>query len=157
MDNKIEKLLWSIALPGFGQFLNRKYFKGLTLILLEFIVNIKANLNMIIIYSFNGKIMTSIEVTDYQWLMFYPCLYMFGMWDAYKDGGSTTPYAYLPFALGAFLGTVGIMYSAQLKLYGLLLGPVWLSMLFAFLGIAIGIVLYKLINKNLNNNKEEVR
>ena len=142
---KIEKLLWSIALPGFGQLLNGKYIKGITLILLEFIVNTKAHLNLIILYSFKGQIVRSIEATDYPWLMFYPCLYMFGMWDAYKDGGHTTPYAYLPSAMGAFLGTVGIIYSADLKLFGILFGPVWLPMLFAFLGIAIGIVIYKLL------------
>ena len=27
-----EKLMWSIALPGFGQYLNKKYFKGTSFI-----------------------------------------------------------------------------------------------------------------------------
>ena len=33
--NPTEKLLWSIALPGFGQMLNGKYVKGILLIILE--------------------------------------------------------------------------------------------------------------------------
>ncbi|TXK76975.1 hypothetical protein [Paenibacillus sp. N3.4] len=145
-SNKIEKLLWSIALPGFGQFLNRKYIKAITLIILEFIINTNSHLNMIIIYSFLGDITAAIDTTDYHWLMFYPCLYMFGMWDAYKDGGETAAYAYLPYALGAFLGTVGLIYSTDLKLFGVLWGPVWLAMLFAFIGIGIGILLFLMLN-----------
>jgi TM2 domain-containing membrane protein YozV len=40
VGNEKETLLWSIALPGFGQFLNGKYVKGLTLLFLEFLVNV---------------------------------------------------------------------------------------------------------------------
>ena len=41
---------------------------------------------MAILYSFQGNIIReAIEATNYQWLMSYPCLYMFSMWDAYKD------------------------------------------------------------------------
>lgn len=39
----IEALLCSIALPGFGQLLNRKYTKGFVLILLELLVNVLGN------------------------------------------------------------------------------------------------------------------
>ncbi|KIL40729.1 membrane protein [Gordoniibacillus kamchatkensis] len=145
---KVEKLLWSIALPGFGQFLNKKYIKGITLILLEFIINTQAHLNVIIIYSFKGDIARAIETTNYHWLMFYPCLYMFGMWDAYKDGGNTKRYEYLPFVMGAFLATVGLIYSSDLRLFGILLGPVWLTMLFAFFGVGAGIVIFTFLQKS---------
>jgi TM2 domain-containing membrane protein YozV len=40
--SSLEKVLWSIAIPGFGQFLNEKYIKGIVLILLELIINVKA-------------------------------------------------------------------------------------------------------------------
>jgi hypothetical protein len=33
--DELEKILWSIALPGFAQILNKKFFKGLLLIGLE--------------------------------------------------------------------------------------------------------------------------
>ncbi len=36
----MEKLFWSIALPGFGQLLNGKYLKGGLFIFLEFLINI---------------------------------------------------------------------------------------------------------------------
>jgi len=146
-SDKIEKLLWSIALPGFGQLLNQKYIKGITLVILEFIVNFKSNLNVIIIDSFKGNVQAAVQHTDYHWLMFYPCLYMFGIWDAYKDAGDTAEFAYIPFVFGAFLGTVGIIYSDVLRPFGVLMGPVWLPMIFSFVGNAIGIALFYSLQK----------
>jgi TM2 domain-containing membrane protein YozV len=81
--NPSEKLLWSIALPGFGQFLYGKIIKGILLIL-EFLINVQANFNVGIISSFHGEIEKAIGQADYQGLMFYPCLYFFAMWDAWK-------------------------------------------------------------------------
>ncbi len=102
--NPTEKLLWSIALPGFGQMLNGKYVKGILLIILEFLINFKANLNLVIFYSFQGEIIKAIEETDYQWLLFYPCLYFFAMWDAWKDaGGGKERYSFLPFVISVIL------------------------------------------------------
>src|SRR5690606_41018458 len=83
-------LLWSIALPGFGQLLNKKYIIGIVLLLLEITVNIQSNLNEVIVLSFQGDISTAVEKTNYQWLMFYPCLYFFAMWDAFKDAKGET-------------------------------------------------------------------
>ncbi|KPV40766.1 hypothetical protein [Alicyclobacillus ferrooxydans] len=136
MNNKTEKILWSIAIPGFGQLLNGKYIKGLVFILLEFVINVKAELNQAIMLSFQGHIEKSISVTNFQWLMFYPCVYMFAIWDAYRDaGGVAHP---LSFVLAAYLGTVGIVYAPTFKVMGHLLGPVWLPLLFAMVGVLIG-------------------
>jgi hypothetical protein len=139
MTDKLEAILWSIALPGFAQLLNRKFFKGIVFIFLEFLININSHFNMAILYSFQGNIREAIEVTNYQWLMFYPCLYMFSMWDAYKDAkGGTPPYSYLPFVFGAYFVTIGLIYSSSLKLGPILFGPVWLPILFLFPGLLIG-------------------
>lgn len=145
LSNRIEKLLWSIALPGFGQLLNHQYVKGVTLLILEFIINVKSHLNDVIIHSFHGEIQQAIANSNYQWLMFYPCLYMFAIYDAYKNGSSEklACFAYVPTAMAAFLATVGLTYSAKWQLFGLLLGPVWLTMLFCFLGLGIGYGLTK--------------
>jgi hypothetical protein len=141
---RIEAFLWSIALPGFGQLLNGKFFKGLLLIGLEFLINVQSNLNEIIISSFHGEIEKTINQTNYQWLMFYPCVYMFGIWDAYRDaGGGTTPYAVVPFAFGAFFGTVGIIFSNDF------LGAVWLGIVGLFLGIAVGLIIRTYLRKRL--------
>lgn len=145
MVNRKEALLWSIALPGFGQLLNREYLKGIIFIALEFIINVQSHFNEIILQSFNGNIEKAIEGTEYQWLMFYPCVYFFAMWDAYKDaGGGKEPYAYLPFVFSAYFVTVGLMYSEKVKIFGLLFGTVWFPMLYVIPGVVIGILLKRI-------------
>ncbi|MFD2924155.1 hypothetical protein [Halobacillus naozhouensis] len=138
----MEKLFWSIGLPGFGQILNRKYIKGIGLILLEFLINIQANFNQVILLSFHGKVDEAIQQTNYGWLMFYPCLYFFAMWDAYRDaGGGQQPYSFLPFVFSAYSVTVGLIYSMTFTLFGVLLGPVWLPMLFVIPGCISGFLM----------------
>ncbi|WP_100013346.1 hypothetical protein [Lentibacillus sediminis] len=146
----MEKLLWSIALPGFGQLLNRKFLKGILLIFLEFLVNVLGNFNKIIIFSFQGDIDMAIEQANNQWLMFYPCLYFFAMWDAYKDaGGGNKPYAFLPFVFAAYFVTVGTIYSSKLTIFGVLLGPIWLPMLSVIPGLIVGFLLKIILTKKL--------
>jgi hypothetical protein len=147
--NPFEKLMWSIALPGFGQYLNRKYFKGTVLLILEFLINVQANFNQVILLSFHGEIGDAIKHAEYQWLMFYPCLYFFSMWDAVKDaGGGKDPYSFLPYVFAAFFVTVGLIFSSNLMIFGMLLGPVWLPILFVFPGIIIGFITREII-KNI--------
>jgi hypothetical protein len=136
---RIETLLWNIAFPGFGQFLNGKIIKGTILIALEFWINVQANMNQAIVSSFHGDIQAAIQITDYQWLLFYPCVYLFAMWDAYKDaGGGVAPFSYLPFVFSAFLGTIGVIYSDVLNIRGIILGPIFLPILFLLLGVMLG-------------------
>ncbi|MEW9674395.1 hypothetical protein [Ammoniphilus sp. 3BR4] len=141
---EIEKMVWGIALPGFAQFLNQKYFKGFVFIVLEFLINVNARLNQAIIFSFQGDIKKSIEVTDYGWLMFYPCLYLFAIYDAYKDAGGGDSFSFLPFVISAYLGTIGVIYSPYF------LGPIWLPILCLVLGAGIGIGLVNLIRRFTN-------
>jgi hypothetical protein len=144
----IERLLWSIALPGFGQLLNRKYIKGIVFILLEFLINVQSHFNEAIRLSFLGRIQEAVEVINYQWLMFYPCLYFFAMWDAYKDaGGGKSPYSFLPFVFCAYFVTVGLMYSTHLTIFGILFGPIWLPMLFVIPGIIVGLIIKAILIK----------
>ncbi|VEF46148.1 Uncharacterised protein [Bacillus freudenreichii] len=140
-----EKLLWSIALPGFGQLLNGKFLKGTLIIFLEFVINVQANFNKVIILSFNGQIEEAIHQADYGWLMFYPCVYFFSIWDAFKDaGGDKKPYSFLPFVFSAYFVTVGVIYSSSLKIFGVLFGPIFLPMLFLIPGISFGL-LFKIV------------
>ncbi|UOQ91507.1 hypothetical protein MUO14_13030 [Halobacillus shinanisalinarum] len=152
MANKdaIEKLLWSIALPGFGQLLNGKYIKGIVLIFLEFLINVQGNFNKVILLSFHGEMEKSIQQADFQWLMFYPCLYFFAMWDAYKDaGGGKKPYSFLPFVFSAYFVTVGTIYSSKLTLFSVWLGPIWLPILCVIPGLLVGFLLQRTLRKKL--------
>ncbi|UJL46157.1 hypothetical protein KFZ58_17655 [Virgibacillus sp. NKC19-16] len=148
--NAIEKLLWNIALSGFGQLLNGKYLKGFLLIFLEFLVNVQGSINLIIISSFLGNIEIAIEQANYQWVMFYPCLYFFAIWDAFKDaGGGRKPYAFLPFVFSAYFMTVGVIYSSTLTLFGVLIGPVWFPIISIIPGLLIGFLLQGILRKKL--------
>ncbi|RXT02822.1 hypothetical protein [Ammoniphilus sp. CFH 90114] len=144
-SKEIEKTLWSIALPGFAQFLNSKYFKGFVFITLEVLINVQARLNQAIMYSFHGDIQKAIEVTDYGWLMIYPCLYLFAIYDAYRDAGGGDSFLFLPFVISAYMGTIGVIFSPYI------LGPIWLPILFLVLGAAIGIGIRNFIRNYLTN------
>ena len=147
-EKVLENILWSIALPGFPQLLNGQYLKGFGFIALEIIINVQAKFNYAILLSFLGEIKQALEVTNFQWLMFYPCIYLFGMWDAYRDaGGGKEPFSFLPFVFSAYFGTVGVVYSKNLTLVGLLFGPVWLSILFLFIGVGVGLILKRVLIK----------
>ncbi|SDH02715.1 hypothetical protein SAMN05192534_101368 [Alteribacillus persepolensis] len=139
-------LLWSIALPGFGHLLNGKYIKGIVLIFLEFLVNVMGNFNQVIVLSFHGQIQEAIQHTNYQWLMFYPCLYFFAIWDAYKDaGGGEKPFAYLPLAFTAYFVTVGLIFSPVFTIFGIKFGPIWLPMLSVPVGLGVGALIRKIL------------
>lgn len=141
-SNVLEKILWSIAFPGFGQLLNKQIIKGILFMALEFIINVKSKLNEAIVLSFQGKVESAVKVADYNWLMFYPCIYMFAIFDAYKNSSKTeVPFSYLPFVFSAYLGTVGVVFSQSFMLNGVLLGPVWFPIICLILGICIGYII----------------
>jgi hypothetical protein len=148
-DKQIEALLWAIALPGFGQLRNGYIAKGLIFIVLEFVVNVESNLNTAIAFSFHGKTAEALAESHLNWLMFYPCIYLYAIWDAYTDaGGGSTPLAYLPFVLAAYLGTVGVIYSPTFDLAGVILGPVWLPILTLIIGAGLGVFIQTVVLKN---------
>ncbi|WP_100012561.1 hypothetical protein [Lentibacillus sediminis] len=141
-SKKLEVVLWSIALPGFGQLLNRKYLKGFLLVGLEFLINVLGNFNNIIVLSFLGHTREAIEQTNYLWLMFYPCLYFFSIWDAYRDaGGGEKPFAYLPLVFSAYFVTVGLIFSPVFTIFGITPGPMWLPIMFLPVGLGIGAII----------------
>ncbi len=145
-QNSLEKILWSIAFPGFGQLLNGRMIKGIILIILEVIINLQSNFNKAILYSFYGEIDQAITITNYQWLMFYPCIYLFAIWDAYKDsGGGQSPFEFIPFVTSAYFVTIGLIYSSTLEIFGILMGPIWLPILFVGVGVTIGLIVRKIL------------
>ncbi|MCA1039656.1 hypothetical protein LCM00_09120 [Bacillus infantis] len=143
---KLEAIFWSIALPGFSQLLTGQYVKGVLFVALEVLINVFSNFNLAIMHSFLWEIDKAAAVLDYQWLMFYPCLYMFAMWDAYKEAmPAKEELSFLPFVFGAYFVTVGLMYSVRLKLFGVLFGPVFLPMIFLIPGLMTGFALRALL------------
>lgn len=143
---KVEAVLWSVALPGFGQLLVGQYFKGALFIFLEFLVNVNGKFNSAIMLSFLWEIDRAIAVTNFQWLMFYPCLYMFAMWDSYRNAmPEDEKLTFLPFVFGAYFLTVALMYSPKLELFDILFGPVFLPMIFLPFGLLTGYIIRMII------------
>ncbi|MFP7737287.1 hypothetical protein ACLHDF_29085 [Priestia aryabhattai] len=144
--NELESIFWSIAMPGFPQLLNGRLIKGILFITLEIAINIQSNVNTVLLLNFQGKIDEAIEHTNYQWLMFYPCLYFFSIWDAYKDANEEkSPLSFLPFVFSAYLVTVGVMYSSTFTIRGVLLGPLWFPLLCLPIGLLVGLIVKQII------------
>lgn len=147
-------LLWSIAIPGFGQLLKKDYVKGIVLIFLEFLINANANINAIIVLSFYGQTELAVKQANYQWLMFYPCVYIYSLWDAFRDEGEKDNFLLsLPFVIAAYTETFGVIYSRTLRINGILLGPIFLPMICIFLGLGLGFIISFFIRKVLKKPK----
>ncbi|QDP39663.1 hypothetical protein [Radiobacillus deserti] len=143
-----EVLFWSVAFPGFGQLLNHSYIKGILFILLEFLINVNAKFNSMIYFSFRGETHYALEVANFDWLMFYPCVYFFSMWDAFKDaGGGTQNYSFLPFVFSAYFVTFGLMISPKITILNWFPGPVFFPMLSVIPGLLVGFLLKKWCNR----------
>ncbi|BFT74289.1 hypothetical protein [Paenibacillus sp. P36] len=154
--DELEKILWSIALPGFPQLLDGKIAKGVLFIGLEILINVQSNFNTAIMLSFQGKMEEAAQLSNYQWLMFYPCLYFFAMWDAYRDAiGEKRPFMYIPFAFSAYLVTVGVMYSTTFRIKNVLLGPIWLPMICAPIGLGVGFMLMKVTKRFIRSEDQK--
>ncbi len=152
-DRTLEAILWSIALPGFGQILNKQIIKGILFITLEFLVNVFSNFNTAIMLSFLGDFEGAANAIDYQWLMFYPCLYFFAMWDAHRSATQNrSKYIYLPYVFSAYLVTVGLMLSPKLTIFGMNIGPVFMPMLFVIPGLLIGFLIKAILSAIFSKN-----
>jgi hypothetical protein len=75
---------WSALFPGMGHLLLSKYLRGYVLFIWEIVINVKANVNLAIIYSFTGKFAMAKEVLDKDWLLLYLPTFLFAIWDSYR-------------------------------------------------------------------------
>jgi hypothetical protein len=76
--------LWSIFIPGFGQFYVQDYIPGLVLVIFEVALNLLSNLNVAIYYSFTGNFNKAASVIDMEYGLFYPSVYVYNIWHAYN-------------------------------------------------------------------------
>ncbi|MFD1739077.1 hypothetical protein ACFSCX_21440 [Bacillus salitolerans] len=155
----IEMLLWSIALPGFAQILNKHYIKGILFIILEFLINVQGHLNEAIVYSFQGDTQQAISIVDYQWIMFYPCLYVFAMWDAYKSAKEKlhikrNPFESIPFSIAAYITTVGVIFSSK-PIFSITFGPIFTPIISVIIGFLIGNFVRKLLLAILHTRSDK--
>jgi TM2 domain-containing membrane protein YozV len=150
-------ILWSIAFPGFGQIYNHHFFKAALFMLMEFIINLNGHLNQSIIHSFFWEISLSQSVLNYNWIMFYPCIYVIPMWDAYaeayKHSYSIPPPSVkaIPFVIGAMFATVGVIYGSRL-----VPGPIFLPIILIIVGSLLGNGIVRIIQQKRNHKIKDV-
>ncbi|MFD2924941.1 hypothetical protein [Halobacillus naozhouensis] len=75
---------WSAAFPGFGHLLLCKYLRGYVLVLWEIIINVNANINLAMIYSFNREFEMAKMILEPRWVLLYIPVYIYGIWDSYR-------------------------------------------------------------------------
>ncbi|SDI46002.1 hypothetical protein [Natribacillus halophilus] len=75
---------WNAALPGCGHLLLSKYLRGFTLLSLEILLNVMANLNLAMVHSYTGQFEMAKEVLEPRWILLYIPMYIFGIWDSYR-------------------------------------------------------------------------
>lgn len=84
LRNPLVIACWSAAFPGMGHLLLSKYLRGFVLFLWEVLINYKANINLLIFYSFIGDFEKAKQVVDIQWMTLYLPTYIFAIWDSYR-------------------------------------------------------------------------
>lgn len=80
---------WSGLMAGFGHLYNRKGFKGLIILGWAVAILIFSKVDNAIIYTFTGRFDQAREIVNYQWLLFFPSIYVFAIWDTYNDAVET--------------------------------------------------------------------
>lgn len=77
--------VWSALLTGFGHIYNNKTFKALILLGWTVAIIYFANLSDAIVYTLLGNFDQARQIIDYQWVLFFPSVYIFAIWDSYND------------------------------------------------------------------------
>jgi hypothetical protein len=151
MNKKVEAVAWNLFFPGLAQItVTKRLGKGVFFFLLILLININARINEIVILSLKGETQRAVGVTDYQWLLFYSCLYFFALWEGYREcGGINEQYAFIPFVFSGYMTTIGIVFSPSIHLSGFLLGPLWLPVIVAVISFLIGMLLRTILLKLL--------
>lgn len=76
---------WAAAFPGFGHMYIGKYLLGFILIIWELVVNNKANLNLGIALSYQGRFDEVKDVLNQNWALLYVAVYVYSIWDSYRS------------------------------------------------------------------------
>lgn len=83
--NPIMAAIWSSAVPGFGQLYCDRGLKAVILMVWYFLVVVKSGLAVAAYHSLLGEFALASANLDFQWLLFWPSIYIFGVVDAYTD------------------------------------------------------------------------
>ncbi|UHA58631.1 hypothetical protein KDJ21_017570 [Metabacillus litoralis] len=77
MKNRFCAAILSILMPGLGQLFNKQFFKAIVLLFIEHTINRLSHLNTGLMLSFNGNHQEALQILNYEYVLFYPGLYVF--------------------------------------------------------------------------------
>ncbi|SET18261.1 hypothetical protein SAMN05216389_106204 [Oceanobacillus limi] len=131
--------LFSLLMPGFGQIYNNQFVKGIIFVFIEHFDNILGKINQAIHLDFNGEHQAALDITVYDFMLFYPGFYVYAVWDAwyYAKKGANKATTAIPFIIAGFLGEMGAIFAPKLPFPTLTVG------LLMIIPMVIGIVLYR--------------
>ncbi|MFZ5824296.1 MAG: hypothetical protein ACOY94_08215 [Bacillota bacterium] len=78
-------VFWSAVLGGAGHFHNMQLIKGAMLMGWYLVIVIKSSLSQAVVYTLLGQYDLAQQVVDYQWILFWPSIHLFNIWNAYVD------------------------------------------------------------------------
>ncbi|MDH7479490.1 MAG: hypothetical protein QHH02_05725, partial [Syntrophomonadaceae bacterium] len=86
---------WSAAFPGAGHLLLGATAEGMFLMVWEIWTNLQAKINTTIFFSMTGRFDQAREVLDTRWLLLYVPVYVFALWDSYRQTLELNKYSIL--------------------------------------------------------------
>lgn len=83
--NPVVCAAWAALMSGLGHLQCNRIFKAVILIGWYLTIVMKSGLSQAAVHTFLGQFAKAKEGIDYQWLLFWPSIYIFGIVDAYSD------------------------------------------------------------------------
>lgn len=83
--NPVMAAVWSAVAPGLGHLYCDRRVKAFILTGWYLAVTLNANLVLSVFHLIQGDFETARQLVDFQWLLFWPSIYIFGIVDAYQD------------------------------------------------------------------------
>ncbi|KGP73348.1 hypothetical protein [Pontibacillus yanchengensis] len=75
--------VWNTIFPGLFHICNNKLISGMTLLGWTIIISYYTKIPLMVLYTFTGKFALIPDLIDVQWLLFFPSIYLFSIYDGY--------------------------------------------------------------------------
>lgn len=76
---------WALTLGGAGHFHNMQLLKGLVLMMWHMAIWIESGMSQAVALTLLGRTAEIGQVINYEWLLFWPSIHMFNVWNAWVD------------------------------------------------------------------------
>lgn len=76
---------WALALGGAGHFHNMQLFKGLVLMMWHVAIWLQSGMSQAVALTLLGRTQEIPQVINVEWLLFWPSIHMFNIWNAWVD------------------------------------------------------------------------